>query len=192
MAARAYKALVFDCYGVLVAGTRSLLKEDYPKVADALDELGRQSDHGYVTRSEYFAQIAELTRLSVPEVEAYLRPHIHHNMALLAYIVELKKTFKIGLLSNIGQDAFEHLFKEPELYFDEIVLSYRTGFIKPQPEIYYHMADKLGLMPQDCFFIDDIQENVVGAQNIGMGAIQYINLEQLKSDLQTHVAYLPQ
>jgi FMN phosphatase YigB (HAD superfamily) len=42
---------------------------------------------------------------------------------------------------------------------------------KPQPEIYLLAADRLGLAPARCVFVDDLRENCAGAEAVGMTAI---------------------
>lgn len=44
-------------------------------------------------------------------------------------------------------------------------------------------ADKLGVRCDECVFIDDRQEYVEGARAVGMQAILYQNLPQLKEDI---------
>jgi putative hydrolase of the HAD superfamily len=70
-----------------------------------------------------------------------------------------------GLLSNSwGGDYPRELF--PEL-FDVVVISSEVGMRKPEPRIFRHAADLLGLRPAECVFIDDIEANVAAAEQIG-------------------------
>ncbi|MDD5397147.1 MAG: HAD family phosphatase [Candidatus Moranbacteria bacterium] len=98
---------------------------------------------------------------------------------------ELKGKYKLGMITNNIQDWFEHNIAEHDLenVFDEIVTSYETGLKKPDREIYDFTIKKLGVLPQECIFIDDRDNNVMGAKNAGMEAILFKNLLQLKRDL---------
>jgi epoxide hydrolase-like predicted phosphatase len=77
---------------------------------------------------------------------------------------------RTGLISNswgtsiYDPDALEGLF-------DEIVISGDVGLHKPQPQIYRLAADRLGVAPAECVFIDDLRENVRGAEEVGMTAV---------------------
>jgi putative hydrolase of the HAD superfamily len=52
--------------------------------------------------------------------------------------------------------------------FDAVVLSAEVGMRKPEEQIFLHAAQLLGLRPQECVFIDDIEVNVTAAEAIGM------------------------
>lgn len=75
-----------------------------------------------------------------------------------------------GLLSNSwGMDDYpRHLF--PGL-FDVVVISAEVGMRKPEQRIFRHTAGLLGLTPQECVFIDDLEVNVVAAEAVGMTAV---------------------
>ncbi len=74
-----------------------------------------------------------------------------------------------GLLSNSwGVRYPRELF--PEL-FDAVVISSEVGMRKPEPRIFWHAAQLLGLQPSECIFIDDIDANVVAAEQIGFTGV---------------------
>jgi putative hydrolase of the HAD superfamily len=77
---------------------------------------------------------------------------------------------RTALLSNSWgfADYPRHLF--PEL-FDAVVLSGEVGMRKPEERIFRHAAGRLGLAPDECVFIDDIQANVLAAEETGMTGI---------------------
>jgi putative hydrolase of the HAD superfamily len=55
--------------------------------------------------------------------------------------------------------------------FDATVISGEVGLHKPQPEIYLLAAERLGVAPADCVFVDDLRENCEGAEGVGMTAL---------------------
>jgi putative hydrolase of the HAD superfamily len=77
---------------------------------------------------------------------------------------------RTGLLSNSwGLDDYpRELF--PGL-FDVVVISGEVGMRKPEERIFWHTAGLLGLTPQECVFIDDLEVNVAAAEAIGMTAV---------------------
>ena len=76
---------------------------------------------------------------------------------------------KTGLISNSwGLGIYE---RAPVDLFDETVISGDVGMHKPQPEIYLLACERLGVEPADCVFVDDLRENVTGAEAVGMTAI---------------------
>jgi epoxide hydrolase-like predicted phosphatase len=58
----------------------------------------------------------------------------------------------------------------PEL-FDAVVISHEVGMRKPEPRIFRHAAGLIGLPPDECVFIDDIEANVAAARACGMTGI---------------------
>lgn len=57
--------------------------------------------------------------------------------------------------------------------FDGIVISGEIGLIKPDPGIYQYLLQKYQLDPDDCFFIDDQEENVIAAQKEGITTYKF-------------------
>ena len=52
--------------------------------------------------------------------------------------------------------------------FDGAVLSFETGFVKPQPEIYQHAVDTHKLVPAETLYIDDLPENIATGKDFGL------------------------
>ena len=52
--------------------------------------------------------------------------------------------------------------------FDGILFSAEVKCMKPQKEMYQHLYDRFGLKPEECFFLDDLEENIQGARETGM------------------------
>jgi epoxide hydrolase-like predicted phosphatase len=57
--------------------------------------------------------------------------------------------------------------------FDVIVLSGAIGIRKPDPRIYVLAAERLGVAPQDCVFVDDLGGNLKPAKALGMATIRH-------------------
>ncbi len=57
------------------------------------------------------------------------------------------------------------------------VFSYEVHLLKPDPAIYRAICDKYRLIPEETAFIDDMEENVTGAQSCGLQAIRYTDRE---------------
>lgn len=85
-----------------------------------------------------------------------------------------KAGYKVYILSNAGDDFHEY-FKEflPEEYFDGIIVSAFIHKIKPEPEIYQHLLNQYHLKAEECFFVDDRQDNVEAAVAAGMYGMRF-------------------
>ncbi|WP_028065293.1 HAD family hydrolase [Solirubrobacter soli] len=68
--------------------------------------------------------------------------------------------------------------------FDAIVLSGRIGIRKPDPRIYRHAADALGIPPAACVFVDDLGGNLKPAKALGMTTIRHTGASSTIARLQ--------
>jgi epoxide hydrolase-like predicted phosphatase len=71
--------------------------------------------------------------------------------------------------------------------FDVTVISGEVGLRKPEPEIYLLTAERLGLPPSACVFVDDLGPNVRAAEQVGMVGIRHVGAEQTIKELETHL-----
>ena len=182
----AIKAIIIDCFGVLVMPGRIMLQQAYPKVASQIDNLCRQSDYGMITRQEFNEQAAKLVNLTPEEMQIQYYNTEVHNQPLIGWLLELKKSgkYKTGLISNVGHDWLNKLLvdiKQTDL-FDEIVLSSDVGTVKPDPRIFEIMADRLGLLESECVMVDDMLANIDGAERAGLHGIVFGTNRQLQDD----------
>ncbi len=77
---------------------------------------------------------------------------------------------RTGLVSNsIGAGRYDRS-TFPELYHG-VVISAEVGLHKPQPEIFLLGAERAGVEPAECVFVDDLRENCDGAEAVGMAAV---------------------
>jgi len=180
------RALIFDCFGVLYSdGSMSIVARCPPDKLAELKSLYRQSDYGYISRADFVRGVAELVGMEEADFVEIEKGQYVRNEPLIDFIRSQKPHYKIGLLSNVGEDFFESLFsaKEREELFDAAVLSNSVGVTKPSRAIYEIAAKKLGVLPEECIFIDDILANVEGANAVGMTGILFTSNHQLDVDL---------
>jgi putative hydrolase of the HAD superfamily len=91
--------------------------------------------------------------------------------------------FSTSLLSNSwGCDEYPRA-DFPSL-FDTVVLSGEVGMRKPEERIFLHAAETLGLAPQECVFIDDIEANVAAAVACGMTGVHHTQTAATAAALQ--------
>lgn len=182
----AIKAVVFDCFGVLIIPGKFLLYHDYHNCHEKIIDLERQSDYGMISRRQFNEAIANLIGLTTAEVKSKYYDTDVLNVNAISWVRELKTSgkYKIGLLSNVGHGWLDDFLCQNGMsdLFDEIVLSSDVGIVKPNPEIFRLMAEKLKTDPRECIMIDDMIQNIEGAESIGMQGIVYGAVEQAQSD----------
>ncbi len=180
--AKCMKAIIFDCFGVIVSDpfetTYTTLGGDTAIDRDFIARGIVDLNSGKITNPwEIFAN-----HLKVNEdlLRTTLRSNTVKNDDLLAYIKQLRKSYKLGLLTNVHKNGLADYFAPGFLnqYFDVIVASGDVGYAKPEPQAYQLAAEKLGVRMDECIFVDDRQENIDGAQALGMATILHVTNDQ--------------
>lgn len=102
-----------------------------------------------------------------------------------AVLKRVSKTTPTYLLSNTNQLHFDFIRKRyafPELVRGEI-LSHKLRLRKPQAGIFRAALRMSGTKPEETLFIDDLEENCMGARIVGLHAIRYRGVADLKKRL---------
>ena len=76
------------------------------------------------------------------------------------------------LLSNSWGSEWYDRTDFPEL-FDGVVISCEVGMRKPEPGIFRHAAELIGLPPAACVFVDDVEANIAAAEACGMTGVHH-------------------
>ncbi|MFD1151590.1 HAD-IA family hydrolase [Saccharothrix hoggarensis] len=69
--------------------------------------------------------------------------------------------------------------------FDVVITSGDVGIAKPDRRIYLLTAERLGLAPRDCVFVDDLAVNVRGAAAAGMVGVHHRSVDATVEELET-------
>jgi putative hydrolase of the HAD superfamily len=90
---------------------------------------------------------------------------------------------RTGLVSNSwGTTRYPHdLLAE---LFDGVVISGLEGMRKPAPAIYALGAQRIGLPPEACAFVDDLPFNLEPARELGMAVVHHTEPAQTIAELQ--------
>ncbi len=89
---------------------------------------------------------------------------------MLPLVREIKNSgYGIYLLSNAPLNFYTYRNRIPAFtYFDGFIVSAEHLTLKPEAEIYKVLFNTFNLNPAECFFIDDMPENIEGAAALGM------------------------
>ena len=68
--------------------------------------------------------------------------------------------------------------------FDVVVTSGEVGMAKPDRRIYLLTAERLGLAPADCVFVDDLAVNVRGAAAAGMVGVHHHSVRATTEEIE--------
>jgi FMN phosphatase YigB (HAD superfamily) len=100
-------------------------------------------------------------------------------------LADVRERVAVGLLSDTDPLHWAFVLEHyPWLrQIGKPALSFETGARKPEREAYLAAAGNLGRAPGACFFIDDLEANVLGAREAGMDAVQYVDEGELRRTL---------
>jgi len=94
---------------------------------------------------------------------------------------------RVGVLSNTCDAHWRFLAEErfPILntLFEVAALSFQLRTAKPEPAIYHAAAELAEVAPEEIFFVDDRSENVAGALEVGLDAVQFTSPPGLLAEL---------
>jgi len=99
----------------------------------------------------------------------------------------LRSNHKVGVLSNTTLMLEDEVLTPNGILdmWDVIINSARVGIAKPDAGIYQAAAEAVGLPPDACVHIDDLENNVRGAEAAGFkGVLHRGDFAELKSRLQ--------
>jgi epoxide hydrolase-like predicted phosphatase len=93
--------------------------------------------------------------------------------AMLAAVARARAAGAVTVLvsNSIGMRAYEGYGLDD--LFDHQVVSEAVGVRKPSAEIYALGAERAGVAPEACLFVDDLEHNVAAARLAGMAAIHH-------------------
>ncbi len=185
-----YKAVIFDCFGVLTTDTWKQFVDDLSDDVDKpkLRELNHQLDAGLLGHAEFLDQVYTVSGSKPQMVEKLLNNEMTKNTRLLDYIKTLRERgYKIGILSNISSNWIRDSFltMEEQKLFDNFTLSYETGTTKPDPRIFEVACEGIGVALEESIFIDDIEHYCQAAESLGMRAIVYKDNDSMISELES-------
>jgi len=184
---RTYQGLLVDFGGVLTTNIwnsfdlfcenegleRGTVLELFRADGEALALL-RSLERGAVADGEFERDFGELLGVDPAGLIDRLFAGLSPEQAMIEAVQAARAAgVRTGLISNSwGTGIYE---RAPMKIFDATVISGDVGLHKPQPEIYELGAERIGSPPSACIFVDDLRENVAGAEAVGMTAILHRN-----------------
>jgi putative hydrolase of the HAD superfamily len=146
-----------------------------------------QHRHDYdagLPASEYWRRVVLALRPGAGLAPFDLAWLIEHDIASwVAYddaVWALAAEFRAGgglsaLLSNSGPEVMAKVRADRriEAVFDAVVVSCEVGLSKPDPRVYRHCLERLGLEPTQVLFVDDRTENIEGAARVGLRTLHF-------------------
>jgi putative hydrolase of the HAD superfamily len=197
----AITAVIFD-YGRVLSNSEDPVGKEKMVAASGLDEatlfasywkFRHAYDLGELNGRSYWARVAEDAGTSfTPEkidelIETDILMWTSLNEAMLAWVVALQDAgFPTAILSNMGEEMLCYMRQEFGwlTHFQHHTWSCELGIAKPDPAIYTHTCERLGVTPEHTLFLDDKPENIEAAASVGLQAVLFHSIDQLRADLE--------
>jgi putative hydrolase of the HAD superfamily len=195
------KAVIFDYGEVLchrpTAADAARLAGFFGLNVDQLPALWNRNrgafDRGDLTPEVYWSMLAkdagvELNSRQIQQVcDLDVAMWSNVNFKMVEWARRLASSgVKVGLLSNMHPEMVAHCRRQFTWLkdFDFVTFSGEVRLIKPDPAIYQHTLRGLRVNAADALFLDDRETNVQGARALGIRAIRFQSVAQLRGDLQ--------
>jgi FMN phosphatase YigB (HAD superfamily) len=177
---RAYRAMADFC---------PYTPEDIPKRIGAVPgDLLRRFESGQVEPQHFVEQLCEILELQIEYkrfCEIFSSIFLPGALIPESLLEGLRRRYRLLLLSNTNAIHFPMVRENYPLlrHFDDYILSYQVGAMKPSPRIYEEAISRAQCAASECFFTDDIAEYVAAARQAGMDAVQFQSAAQIQSEL---------
>lgn len=185
---RSIKALIWDCGGVLVRTEDSSGRREWEqKLGLSPYDIDRvvlgskawiQAQCGEIPEEAYWTKVRVHLGLDERAIQDLRRDFYagdRINPVVLDVITRLRPHYKQAILSNAVPSLLEMLRDRFQIVhlFDVIITSASIRVMKPDPQAYGAALDALRLRAEETVFIDDLRENIQGANQLGMHAIHF-------------------
>lgn len=151
-------------------------------------------EDGTKDKEEFNEALRAMTGKDIPDeaiASAWLAIVERVDSDKLLYLEELRKKYKLYLLSNINPyvfewaetPAFSELGQPIHHYFDKMFASYQLKMTKPSREIFEHVLRTAGIKAEETLFVDDGAKNVATAKSMGFHVYQPQNREDWRENV---------
>lgn len=198
MTPRNYSAIVLDLGNVLIPFDYSKTIERINAVEPGLGDkfykfykanyhIHRDFERGKITEEIFIKTMLSAVghKIDAETFCDYYSDIFTLNEDVISLLPILKKNYSLFLLSNTDSIHKKYRWEKYDFlkYFDDIILSFEVGSVKPDERIYREVENASGFSSEEHFYIDDIQEYVDVAKMIGWGTVRFENYEKLYNDL---------
>ena len=161
-----------------------VVKNSFPEEAHDAYERGKMTDHDWYQSCKNSLPVKN--GLTENEFWVAWSMLLGNETEVVDILIKLKKSYKIWLLSNTNsrhiKNDVQGNYVFPNLV-DGAIYSYDVGYRKPEKKIYQLACAHAKVDPESCVFIDDLKDNITGANQVGLHGIHYKNTLELKEEL---------
>lgn len=197
------KNLVFDFGNVLLLSnferyldsivSDESIKTEFRKVVFS-KEFTQKLDMGYQSSSELFEELMRHHPSLAPYIHIFRERWMEHLFGEMPGMYQLlerykAKGYKLYGLSNWSDMIYTVMERFPIFQLlNGRIISCEEHLIKPDTAIYHRLYEKYHLLPSECLFADDKEENIIAAQHTNMKGITFHDALQYESELKRYLS----
>lgn len=189
---------LFDMGNVLVHFSHPLMCQQIANVCGSSAEEIRhllfdqgwenEFERGELTEAQFQSRLENhfQRQIDLPQLVRAASDIFTLNAPMVPILQSLRRQGKrLVLLSNTSISHIEFVRREFDVlsYFDDCVLSYEVGAMKPQPAIFESALSKIHCPPERCFYTDDIPAYIEVALRHGLQAEVFTTAASLEGHL---------
>jgi putative hydrolase of the HAD superfamily len=151
-----------------------------------------EMERGEITEDAFLAQLTEHLEPLLghpPEMHRFREIYfeaLDPNPAMIELMRELRdEGYRMAMLTNNVRE-WEPLWRSMlpvDEIFETVVDSGFVGCRKPESRIYAITLERIGIAPESCLFVDDVEVNCEGARRAGINAVHFRDNEQAIAEI---------
>jgi len=184
---------IFDMGGVVARNTDvfphvlrylDITREEFLTLAgENLEKLLQ----GKVSTDEFWARFSRMYGKKVEEELFGKFFHSSIDREVMDLITQLKGSSRVVCGTNTLDPHYDyHLDRGHYDIFDAVFASHKIGLSKPNPEFYRYILRNEGVNPENVFFVDDTEVNVLSAKRMGINATLFRDSKSLSLQITRH------
>lgn len=189
------KVIVFDIGNVLIPF-------DWNKCFNAIEKIEKGASYrllqivgselmisyekGLIPSEEFYHQVIQVLKIHInfSDFKELFSTIFVSNSTLLNLLPSLREWYKIYALSNTCEIHINWLNEKYSLlnFFDEYILSYMIGHVKPEKEMFLEILKRSNLQPGEHLYIDDNSNFTGFAKSLGFQTHHFVSNKELLKD----------
>lgn len=184
------KLYIFDMGGVVVQNS-DVFGEIYDYLKISRDEFNKYSGRnlellsdGKISVQQFWRQFSENSGIPVSNdlFLEFFYPEV--DLEVVKFITELKHTARVVCGTNTIDSHYDyHLAHKEYAVFNRIYASNKIGISKPETDFFRYILKEEKVSPAESCFTDDLPENTAAAGKLGIKAIVFSGIANLRASL---------
>lgn len=196
------KNIIFDLSEVIIsgyigAGVGPLMEKKYGIPSEQFRKRKREKEdtflalmRGNLKEEEYANELLEGMKwnITVEDLKTTIREYLNQPVRGTMEIVrKLKGKYQLILLSDHVREWVPYIEERNQdiNIFDKKIFSYEIGSLKSDQETFKKVLNQTQIVADETLFIDDNEQNVKRAEEVGIHGIVFQNAEQLEKELRS-------